>query len=149
MHADRPPPGEGGLASHHGLAFFGPCSDQKVRLEARRLQNVDAAIRAKGFNPDRYGDIEGHVITDGQRAVFFIMGGKHRAAALAHQGASHIPVRFREGHPRVAHTRDIAHWPMVHRGELSPQDAGTVAHTYLDGRGMSDVMPPQTGKIGK
>lgn len=137
---DRPPGGEKGLPASHGVAFYGPCSAQKVALEALRLSRITDAIRKSGFQPDKHGDIEGHFITDGARACFFVMGGKHRAAALAHLEQSHIPVRLRAGRMAVMDTRMVALWPMVADGSLSAQTALAIAQVYLDGRGMDQVL---------
>lgn len=137
---DRPPGGEKGLPASHGVAFYGPCSAQKVALEALRLSRITDAIRKSGFRPDTHGDIEGHFITDGTRACFFVMGGKHRAAALAHLGQSHIPVRLRAGRMAVMDTRMVALWPMVADGSLDAQAALAIAQVYLDGRGLDQVL---------
>lgn len=131
---DRPPGGEKGLPSSHGVAFYGPCSAQKVALEALRLSRITDAIRKSGFQPDKHGDIEGHFLTDGTRACFFVMGGKHRAAALAHLGQTHIPVRLRPGRMAVMDTRTAEHWPMVADGSLSLETARAIAEVYLAGR---------------
>ena len=136
---DRPPGGEKGLPASHGVAFYGPCSAQKIALETRRLSRVAEAIRKSGFNPDKHGDIEGHFITDGQRTCFFVMGGKHRAAVLAYLGETHIPVRLRPGRMAVIDTREVAHWPLVADGTMTAQTARAIAEVYLTGRGMSDV----------
>ncbi|MBA86420.1 hypothetical protein ACSSNL_09480 [Thalassobius sp. S69A] len=136
---DRPPGGEKGLPASQGVAFYGPCTPKKVTLEALRLSRVASGIRKSGFQPDKHGDIEGHFITDGTRACFFVMGGKHRAAALAHLGNSHIPVRLRPGRMAIMDTRTAQHWPMVADGGLSPKTACAIADLYLTGRGMSDL----------
>lgn len=137
---DRAPGGEKGLPASHGVAFYGPCSAQKLALEVLRLARVQDAIRNTGFQPDSHGDIEGHFITDGTRACFFVMGGKHRAAALASLGNSHIPVRLRPGRMAVIDTRCIRQWPMVATGGMSERTALAIAQVYLSGRGVSDVL---------
>ncbi|WP_319824232.1 hypothetical protein [Thalassovita sp.] len=135
-----PPPGEKGLPASQGTAFYGPCSAAKVALEHRRLAGVLRSIQRKGYNPDRHGDIEGYLLTDGTRACFFVMGGKHRAAALAQMGHSHVPVRLRPGLLSVIDARSLADWPMVVSGQVSPETARAVLEVYLAGRGMADVL---------
>lgn len=136
----KPPPGEKGLGAGHGLAFWGPCSPQKVALEHRRLTGTLASIQRRGYDPDRHGDIEGQLMTDGKRVAFMVLGGKHRAAVLAHLGHSHIPVRLRPGLMAVIDARAVADWPLVSNGTMSHALALAILDIYLDGRGMSDVL---------
>ena len=139
---DRPkaPPGEWGLPAEEGLAFWGPCSERKIALEMRRLTEARDGIAAKGFAPETYGEIEGHVLTDGTRAVFFVMGGKHRAAVLAARGDSHIRVAFRAERLALVDTARVSHWPMVAAGEIGAEEALSIAEDYLRGRGMHEVL---------
>ena len=135
-----PPPGEKGLSAKHGVAFYGPCTPQKVALEQRRLTGTLASVKAKGFDPDRHGDIEGQMLTDGRRVAFMVLGGKHRAAVLAHLGQSHIPVRLRAGLMPLIDARVVQDWPLVASGEMAAEVARAVMARYLEGRGMADVL---------
>ncbi len=130
----KAPLGEKGLGAKHGVAFYGPCSAQKIQLEMQRLQNADASIRKNGFDPDRHGDIEGQLLSDGTRTIFFVAGGKHRAAVLTHQGHRHIPVRLRPSLMRLVDQRLISLWPAVQDGRLGLPLAGAIMDCYLRGR---------------
>ena len=135
----KPPRGEKGLSAKHGVAHYGPCSDRKVAQEISRLNKALAGIKQHGYDPDRFGDIEGQLITDGERVAFLIMGGKHRAAVLAHIGETHVPVRLRAGRMPLVDTRTAENWPLVANGEVSRKLACAIAGVYLDGRVQSDV----------
>ncbi|MEL7115839.1 MAG: hypothetical protein AAGP08_09650 [Pseudomonadota bacterium] len=141
LYAPRTPPrGEGGLSAKHGVAHYGPCTETKIAQEMRRLTRTVKSIETKGFHPDRYGDIEGQLLTDGTRVCFLIMGGKHRAAALAHLGASHVPVRLRPGRMPLVDTRTPEAWPLVASGDVSARLAVAIAARYLEGQTAFDVL---------
>ena len=125
------PTGERGMGPEHGVSFYGPASPQKVALEYRRLQQVTASIQAKGYVPDRYRDIAGHLMTDGKAACFFVRGGKHRTAALVHLGYSRIPVQLRRTWPLIADARSAEHWPLVASGEIDRSLATDILDTYM------------------
>jgi hypothetical protein len=136
----KPPRGEKHLSARHGVAFYGPCSTQKIELEINRLQSARASITQQGYTPDRYGDIEGQFLTDGKRVVFMVLGGKHRASVLAGLGQSHLPVRLRPGVMPLIDSRTALHWPLVADGQMDVSLAQAVLGSYLDGRGLSDVL---------
>lgn len=129
-----PPPGECGLAAAEGVSFYGPVTETKLALETGRLQGLAAKVGSHGYNPDAYGDIEGYVIADADRAVFFVRGGKHRAAVLAAMGEKTIPVAFRASFPRIIHAQDAAHWPLVRSGHIEITLAREVLSAYIAGR---------------
>jgi hypothetical protein len=132
----RPPSAEKGLGAEHGMQFWGPCSPQKVALEYQRLATTLASIKRRGYDPDGHSDIEGQLMTDGDRVVFIVLGGKHRAAVLAHMGQSHIPVRLRRGMTAMIDARNVGGWPLVANGMMSRDLALAVLDTYLAGEQM-------------
>ena len=127
----RSPPGEKGLSADHGVSYYGPCSDEKVRLELQRLRSVVNAIKVDGFKPDTYGDIEGHFMRSGSEMRFFVRGGKHRAAALVFLGWRFIPVRMKEHWPRMIDRADSMSWPLVRAGIMSEKLALSIFDRYF------------------
>ncbi len=127
------PAGERGLGAEHGVSFYGPASARKVEFEYERLQQVTAAIRSKGYAPDRYRDIEGHLMTDGKETCFFVRGGKHRAAALVHLGYTKIPVQLRRTWPLIVDARSAEQWPLVASGAIDRSLATDIVGTYIRG----------------
>ncbi|MBW2501787.1 MAG: hypothetical protein JRD39_02495 [Deltaproteobacteria bacterium] len=128
------PKGERGLTVDDGVSFYGPATGKKVSLEYERLQKTALSIKTKGYQPDRYGDIEGHFMTDGQNVCFFVRGGKHRAAALAFLGHEKIPVRLRRSWPLVIDARSARDWPLVAEGKIDADLAVDILQAYLRGK---------------
>jgi hypothetical protein len=116
--------GEAGLGPEHGLQGHGPVSAAKLELEARRLSAVLRSIERLGFRPDMGGYPQGYfMLRTAGDWVFTVRGGVHRTAALAHLGHRTLEVRFMPSYPRIVDERDVAEWPMVREGELSPEAA--------------------------
>lgn len=135
-HHRSPPPGERNLGAEHGVAFYGPVTQQKIDLEMARLDGLRDSIGKHGFDPDGHGDIEGYVIRDGARLAFFVRGGKHRAAALAATGAEAIPVAFRAGFPRLVDTEQAPLWPLVFDSAIDAALAQDILRVHVEGRGI-------------
>lgn len=133
-----PPMGERGLDARHGVGAYGPCTAQKVELEIARLGRVLASVRRNGYQPDLYGDIVGHFLRRGNEYRFFVRGGKHRAAVLAHLGNGTIPVCFADDWPRVVHDHDADQWPLVAGGDMSRKLALDIFNRYFDHRAPSE-----------
>ena len=131
----RPYRGEKGLGPEHGLSLFGPCTAAKVALEHSRLTQIVASIAAKGYLPDRLGDITGYFLVRRDEFRFVVRGGKHRAAALAAAGWSHLPVRLKPGWVPAVSPDTIAEWPLVHSGGLAAPLAQCVFDRYFDWNG--------------
>lgn len=123
--------GEAGLGAEHGISHYGPVSPQKIEKEMVRLMGTYESIRKNGFNPIKYGDIKGYFLRRDDEYRFQIAGGKHRVAALAHMGVKSIPVRMREGWPRVIDRADYRNWPRVLEGEVDPEFALAVFDRYF------------------
>jgi hypothetical protein len=126
-----PPPGEAGLDASHGVSFYGPGTDEKVALEYRRLISVRDAIEKNGFQPERYGDIEGYGLVSPTDYRFYVRGGKHRVAALASLGHTEIPVSFRSYWPTAIYSANLNDWPLVANGEIAPQAAEAIFDRYF------------------
>ena len=126
----RAPPGELELGPEHGVSFYGPCTEEKVSLELRRLSDLKSSISQYGYDPDAFGDIEGYVLRDGDHCCFFVRGGKHRAAVLAHLGHQLIPVAFRYRFPRLIDPSQADIWPLVRSGQMDAELARDILRVY-------------------
>jgi hypothetical protein len=126
------PPGERGLGAEHGLSFYGPASDRKVALECRRLRGTRDSIERYGFDPDRYSDITGYFLRSGEDYRFYVIGGKHRTAAMVDLGYETIPVVMKPHWPRLI-DRDRAHeWPLVQSGAMDEGLARDIFDRYFN-----------------
>jgi hypothetical protein len=128
--------GEHGLGREHGVQAHGPVSEQKLRLEAARLDAVLASIRKHGFRPDFGGRPMGYFMLRRNGAwVFVIRVGFHRVAALAHLGHESIEVTFYPPMPRFVDESDVAEWPMVRDGIMRSEEALAIfAQYFLEAR---------------
>jgi len=133
-----PPPGECGLKAEHGVSYFGPASKAKIDVEYLRLTNVLHSVQAVGYQPDKYGDIEGHFLRRGNDYRFFVRGGKHRAAALAFLRHQVVPVRLRATWPRIIDSSTANEWPLVHNGSMDVSLALAIHTKYFDS---SELIP--------
>lgn len=141
-----PPPGEAGLGAEHGVSFYGPATPAKRALEMARLGSAAASVRERGYDPDTHGDIEGYAMRNGGDVVFFVRGGKHRAAVLAHLGWQHIPVAFRPSLPRLVDAAQAESWPLVRAGMIDVTLAIDILSRYTqtsqDGHAHATGSPP-------
>ena len=132
LQQPRPYRGEKGLGPEHGISLFGPCSKEKIELEYARLAEVFESIKAHGYLPDRFGDIIGYFLFDDGQFRFVVRGGKHRAAALAAIGRTHLPVRLKHGCVPVVSLDTLAEWPLVQTGSIAAQIARCVFERYFE-----------------
>ncbi len=129
--------GEAGLGPEHGNQAYGPVSEQKLRLEARRLHAVLASIERHGFQPERGGYAQGFfMLRSAGDWVFVVLTGFHRTAAMAHLGFTCIEARFEPGVPRFVEENDVTMWPMVRSGQMTAREALLVYAQYFR-RGVS------------
>jgi len=129
----RPSRGEKGLGREHGTSYYGPCTDAKIDLEARRLAVIVESVRKRGYRQrSPQAHIAGHLMQSGDRVRFFVRGGKHRAAALAALGFDHVPVRMRDSWPRLVSRDQASHWPLVNAGEMSALLARKIFDRYFE-----------------
>ncbi|MBE0494587.1 MAG: hypothetical protein IBX48_09635 [Thiomicrospira sp.] len=125
------PRGEAGLTSEHGLSYYGPISEQKALLEYKRLTKVVKSISKQGYQMHK-GTIEGFFMRSGNDFRFFVLGGKHRVAAMVHLGYQTVPVRMRPSYPRVIDRSDAYNWPLVRSGEISVLLAQHIFDAYFN-----------------
>jgi len=125
------PSPEGSLGREHGVSFYGPVSKEKIELEMSRLISVVKSIKKKGYIPSVSGHIEGFFLKNNNEYRFFILGGKHRAAALIFLKNERIPVRIRSTVPKVVDINDASNWPLVKSKVMSEALAKKVFNRYF------------------
>lgn len=140
----KPPTAEAGLGSEHGVSFYGPATPAKIDVEMRRLNTLRDSIVRRGYDLGEPGGIAGCFLRNDQEVGFYVRGGKHRAAVLAHLGHEHIWVHFRRNWPRLIDVRDIDDWPLVQRGQVSPALARRVFDSYFERRAKRQL----AGRVG-
>lgn len=126
----KKPRGEVGLSSSHGLSYYGPISQQKAIAEYNRLNKVVNSISKHGYKIQK-GVIEGFFMRKGDEFRFFVLGGKHRVAAMAYLGYKSIPVRMRASYPRLVDRVDAVNWPLVHSKHVSLSLALRIFDAYF------------------
>jgi len=130
--------GEHGLSEEHGHSAFGPVSNDKLKLEAKRLDHCLQSIKKdgylinRGFPKEDNGLPRGYfLISDSGDWVFVVVGAKHRVAALVWLGWENIPVCCEPHFPRCIFESDILSWPGVSSGEFSIDDAKLIFNSYF------------------
>lgn len=132
--------GEHGLDEAHGKQQFGPVSDKKIALEARRLDDVLISIQQHGYQPRIAGGYpRGYLIKKNQNYRFVVVGGQHRVAAMVHLGYKNIHVAFQPGWPRLINEIDCIDWPLVRNGIMSRENALEIFDAYW--RPPDEVLP--------
>lgn len=124
---------EMGLKIKDGNQAYGPASDQKIKLEARRLDYILYSIKKTGYKPEVFGGHQrGYFLMDiNGEWVFLLREGMHRMAALAHLGHESIPVKFMQNYPRIIKQSDCPEWPLVSEGVISEKKALEIFHQYM------------------
>lgn len=125
--------GEKGLGSEHGNQAFGPVSDEKIALEAHRLDSILYSITESGFEPEKYdGYPRGYFLFNSNNEwVFYLRGGFHRVGALIHMGYKSIPFEFMPKYPRIIRESESAEWPAVQDGHLTEEQALAIFRQYF------------------
>lgn len=136
------PGAEQGLDLGHGVSFYGPISQEKLRVEVERVRKLAESIAAAGYKPDIYGDITGYFLFDGANYRFMVRGGKHRAAVLGHLGFEKIPVSIKRGWDPFVDRLATETWPMVVSRRISASSARMIFDQYFVEGGL------YSGKIG-
>jgi len=120
---------------------YGPCAADKVRDRIRRISSVVEAIRRDGYRHDKLADaddcIRGVMLKHGNDWRMVIIGGNHRASALAALGYKSIPVQAHRSLPAVLDLAMAAQWPIVKTGLLDEAVARDVALRYFSVTGLA------------
>lgn len=123
--------GESGLDHTHGRQQFGPVSQQKVSLEAKRLTELLSSIRRHGYRVE-LGFPRGYLLeNERDQFRFVVVGGQHRAAALSYLGYEFVPVIFQPDWPRVIRRSEVHAWPQVRNGNISSESALQLFDSYF------------------
>jgi hypothetical protein len=130
--------GEHGLSEEHGHSAYGPVSDDKLKLEVKRLDYCLHSIKKNGYLiergfPKEYNGLpRGYfLISNSGNWVFRVVGAKHRVAALVWLGWKNIPVCCEPNYPRCIFESEILKWPGVVSGEYSQDDAKLIFDSYF------------------
>ncbi|SFR49115.1 hypothetical protein [Thiomicrospira sp. ALE5] len=146
LRESKIPSGENGLSAKHGASFYGPVSPQKLELEYQRVTQTYESISMQGYLPHKFGHIDGFFLQYQGQYKFYVNGAKHRAAALAALGYSHIPVMMRDNMTRIVSDKDVAGWPLVAAGKISQDFALSVLKAYFE---PSDPLKRMTSDVAK
>ena len=128
--------GENGLTAIHGHQAFGPVSNKKISMEAKRLDNLLKSINRFGYVPELFdGYPRGYLLIDdinsSSRQHFVISGGQHRVAVLSYLGFTEILLQFEPTYPREIKASDIENWPSVKTGAYSKILAYKIFYSYF------------------
>ena len=133
--------GEHGLSTDHGNSAYGPISEEKLKLEAKRLDKCLKSIEKNGYlEYDKFtkaynGFPRGYFLVSNEgKWVFRVVGAKHRVAALAHLGWKNIPVCLEPTFPNCILEKDISEWPGVASGEFNEYEAKLIFDSYFKDR---------------
>lgn len=108
------------LPASEGYGLQGPVSEAKGEIEFQRLIKIYKSIKANGYDRTHGdGDITTIGIEFNGEFRFCVMHGQHRVAAATALGFKTIPVNI----TKVVHYHEIPHWPQVHRGFWSEEQA--------------------------
>ena len=125
-----PPADEGGLSYiEHGASYFGKVSNEKLSYEQKRLLTTRDSIINVGYKPD--DEINGFFLKHENNFVFFVRGGKHRAAILSFLGYPRMPVVLRKGWKSVYSSNEVDNWDLVKANEISKKLALEIFTAYF------------------
>ncbi|HUG97807.1 MAG TPA: hypothetical protein VMQ83_01360 [Gammaproteobacteria bacterium] len=110
--------GKDPMGIDEGYGLHGPVSRRKGEFESRRLIQVTESIKSRGYDRG-LGDMTAQVLKRGDEFRFRVMHGQHRMAALAFLGHHTVPVIP----TMLVRVDEVAHWPQVHRGTWSADEA--------------------------
>lgn len=115
-----------------GFTYFGPVSDEKVKVEALRYYNLIQSLCDKGYNRSDHfeGDICGEIIINKNGEWRWLAGpGQHRAVVLSSLDYQNIPVRVL----RLVFENEVDIWPNVTSGLYTKKGALKLFHTIFQG----------------
>ncbi|MFZ4619443.1 MAG: phosphoribosylglycinamide formyltransferase [Bacteroidota bacterium] len=120
----------------HGWLFCGPVTQEKSRVEAKRILYVLQQISKNGYQrwDSAEGDVKATALVNGSGEWrWLITAGNHRAAAAAAMRFESIPVRVN----LVIHRDHARYWPHVADGLYTEKEAVQVFDNFFD-----SVTPP-------
>ncbi len=118
---------------------YGPWPVQDIAERFNRIRQVCDTIRKHGYDPalaaHEDDTIRGVLLKWGNDWKMVILGGNHRACALAALGGTHIPVQADRGLPPRLDLDNAAQWPCVRMGVVPESVAVKVAASYFTSPG--------------
>ena len=101
-----------------GYGLQGPVSNEKGKLEYKRLIKVLGSIQKTGYKRDS-DDITIHILKRDDDYRYLVLHGQHRVAVMAALGQEYIPAI-----PRIIVDSQYAeHWPKVYKGIWTHEQA--------------------------
>jgi hypothetical protein len=123
------------------LGDYGPWAEDMIRLRLKGIASVLELIRRDGYRHDKLDDpddcIRGVMIKHGNDWRMVIIGGNHRASALAALGYQCIPVQKHRSMPSIVDVAMAAQWPVVKVGLLEEATARDIALRYFNMNGVA------------
>jgi len=109
------------ITIEEGWHLFGPVSEDKLDLEATRLEKVLSSIERKGYSvSDTNRNITAMVLVNEKKQCRWIVyDGQHRTAVLAGLGYKKIPVLVQ----KIVERNDVELWPGVQSGDFTIETA--------------------------
>lgn len=118
---------------------YGPWPVEDLAERFNRIKQVCDTIRQHGYDPalaaHEDDTIRGVLLKSGNDWKMVILGGNHRACALAALGNTHIPVQADRGLPPRLDVANAAQWPCVRMGIVPESVAVKVALSYFQPTG--------------
>jgi len=124
--------GENGLSISEGSQHYGPITEKKLRLEARRLTKLKNSIAKYGYLAHRDGFPRVYILEDGKKYSAVVVGGQHRVATMVELGFKKIPVIFSGSYPPIVSSADVDNWPYVKNNILEKVHALKIFYSYFD-----------------
>lgn len=113
-----------------GHTFFGPVSEQKLKLEVERLSHILESVRKKGFLPFAGNHpVKVNALRSGGEYRWLIKEGQHRLAVGAVMDTEHIPAVVSS----VIRREDSPFWPQVVAGVFTARGALALFDRIFDG----------------
>jgi len=113
-----------------GCNYYGPVSDEKGRLEYRRLCNVYRSMAERGYDRSMAGSVKVNALRRDTEYPFIAASGHHRIAAAKAAGLTHIPAKFR--FTFVLDVREASYWPQIQRGTWTEKTAVSYFNHLFD-----------------
>lgn len=114
-----------------GWAYCGPVSDQKLKVEARRICNLIYSIRKQGYQRsfEKDGDIVATALIDkNNHWKWLVTNGYHRACVLAAMGFQTIPIRIN----LIVSVTELEYWPHVLDGFYTKEEAEQIFNSIFN-----------------
>lgn len=111
------------LGIEGGDLLHGPVSDEKGKIEFKRLKKTYLSIKEKGYlrKAGGDGDIKVYILRSDNITKYIMNSGTHRLASVAALNMESIPVRLLAYH--IIEKEYVESWPQVRKGLWKAEDA--------------------------